>query len=511
MTTTTGGSDRRAYRELSTGSRDFIARHHLWTDRQREAAAELEASLDSLDFVRTVFADPHGLARSKTLTADAFRTVLRNGMDHSPGPFVFDTGHAVAVDFTAPGGGVGVAELAGAGDFVLVPDPLTFTVLPYTGPRTGWVIGDEYLRSGRPHPLSARAVLRRLCDGLRTRDLDYVTGLEVEWYLTRRVHGGFSGTVGGFGTQGDPPEVEPVDGGYQFNLDALTDALEPVIDPLSRALLAMGLPLRSVEHESGPGQMEFTFAPMSAPAAADAMLLLRTATKQICARLGHHASFMALPGLPGFDASGWHLHQSLARASTGENLFTAPGGDHALSPTGTAFLGGLLEHAAGNALLCVPTVNGYRRMGDGFSLAPSRAAWSVENREAYLRVLGAYGDPAAHIENRTGEPCANPYLYLAAQLASGTDGIDRGLDPGEPAADPHAAHLRPLPRSLAEALDALTSSQFHRGLLGDPLTDCLTQLKASELRRYTEWRAAAGPTPDTEVTEWEHREYFATY
>jgi glutamine synthetase len=511
VTDTADRSDRRAYRDLSTGSRNFIARHGLWDERQREAAKELKAALGSLDFVRMAFADPHGLARSKTLTVDAFRTVLLNGMDHSPGPFVFDTGHAVAVDFTAENGGVGVEELRGAGDFVLVPDPQTFRILPYTGPRTGWVIGDEYLRSGAPHPLSSRAVLRRLCDGLRARDLEYVVGLEIEWYLTRFAQDGFSGRVGGFGVQGEPPAVEPVNGGYQFNLDALIDALEPVIDPLTRSLTEMGLPLRSVEHESGPGQMEFTFAPMNGLAAADAMLLFRTATKQICARRGYHASFMALPGLPGFDASGWHLHQSLARVSTGENLFTAPDSDSELSETGTRFLGGLLEHAAEGALLCVPTVNGYRRMSEGFSLAPSHVTWSVESREAFLRVLGAYGDPAAHIENRIGEPCANPYLYMSAQLAAGLDGIERELTPGRPTNSPHSADLEPLPRSLREALGTLTQGQFYRRILGSPLTQCLSQLKESELRRYEEWQAGAGQTDDAHVSEWEHREYFATY
>ncbi|PHQ51859.1 glutamine synthetase [Streptomyces cinnamoneus] len=495
---------------MSTGSRDFIARHHLWDDRQRTAAAELEAALESLDFVRLVFADPHGLARSKTLTAEAFRTVLRNGMDYSPGPFVFDTGHATAVDFTVAGGGIGVDELLGAGDFVLVPDPLTFRELPYTGPRTGWVIGDEYLRSGAPHPLSSRALLRRLCGELRGKGLDYVVGLEVEWYLTRLVDEHYSGQPGGFGVQGLPPAVQPVNGGYQFNLDGLTDALEPVLAPLTRALTDLGLPLRSVEHESGPGQLEFTFAPQSALDAADAMLLFRTTTKQVCARLGHHASFMALPGLPGLDASGWHLHQSLACAATGENLFTAPDDRSALSETGDRFLAGLLAHAADAALLCVPTVNGYRRMNDRFSLAPSRAAWSVESRSAFLRVLGAHGDPAAHIENRMGEPCANPYLYLAGQLAAGLDGMEHKLVPDGPAADPHDTALPPLPRSLREALDALAASDFYRQVLGAPLTECLLRLKTSELRRYTAWQAGAA-ADDAHVSEWEHREYFATY
>ena len=140
----------------AAGIADVVRRHGLWTEDQWAAAAALEEELESLDAVRVVFGDPHGLARSKTLTAAGFRTVLCNGMDFSPGPFVFDTGHAVAVDFFAAGGGIGVEELTGAGDFIVVPDPLTFRVLPHTGRRTGWVIGDEYLRSA---PVDSRTVI----------------------------------------------------------------------------------------------------------------------------------------------------------------------------------------------------------------------------------------------------------------------------------------------------------------------------------------------------------------
>ncbi|HEU5111538.1 MAG TPA: glutamine synthetase family protein, partial [Micromonosporaceae bacterium] len=421
----------RQYGELSTGSLDFVERNDVWSEEQRAAAQDVAGALDELTFVRVVFGDPHGLARSKLVSAETFRTVLRNGMDYSPGPYVFDTGHAVAVDFFAPGGGIGVAELTGAGDFIVVPDPLTFRVLPHTGGRTGWVIGDEYLRGGRPHPLSSRWVLREVLGEVGGHGLDAVIGLEVEWYLTRLVDTGFSGRVGGFGVQGEPPRVAPVDGGYQFNLDALGDALMPVLEPLSEALLALDLPLRTIEHESGPGQLEFTFSPLPALAAADAMLLFRGVTKQICARLGHHASFMALPRLDGFDPSGWHLHQSLFDRVTGHNAFTAARAEPGpLSPLGMAYLGGLVEHAAAATMLCVPTVNGYRRLSERFSLSPDRIAWSPENRGAFLRILGGPGEQTSHVENRIGEPNANPYLYLAAQLAAGLDGVDRSLHPG---------------------------------------------------------------------------------
>jgi glutamine synthetase len=496
----------------SAGQRDFVARHALFTDEQRAAAAALEAELDSLDFVRVVFGDPHGVARSKTVTAQTFRTVLRNGMDFSPGPFVFDTGHAVAIDFFAEGGGIGVPELTGAGDFLVVPDPLTFRRLPHTSRATGWVIGDEYQRDGSPHPLSSRAVLRRQRDELVAGGLEFVVGLEVEWYLTRYTDGGRPGQVGGFGVQGLPPAVEPVNGGYQFNSDSLLDAVMPVLDPVIDAVNGLDLPLRAIEHESGPGQLEFTFNPMSGLAAADAMLLFRTVTKQVLARTGYHASFMALPGLPGFDPSGWHLHQSLADLASGRNLFAAEAGaEDVLSELGMHYIGGLLAHAPATSLLAVPTVNGYRRMRPEFGLSPDRIAWCTENRGAFLRVLGGPGDPGSHVENRVGEPTANPYLYLAGQLGAGMAGVATGIRPGPRASDPHAPTAGALPATLGEAIAAFADSDCLRDVVGAPLHTALCRLKESEQARYEKWAAGRGSMADDGVSEWEQREYFATY
>lgn len=511
-----GGAARYAnterYAGFSTGASGFVARHGLWSEAQREAAAELKARLDGLDLVRVCFGDPHGLVRSKTLTVPAFRTALRNGLDASPGPFVFDTGHAVAIDFFAEGAGIGIAELSGAGDFILVPDPLTFRVLPHQEAVVGWVIADEYLRDGGPHPLSSRAVLRRQTERLAARSLDLVIGLELEWTLTRLVNGGRPEGVGGFGIQGEPPAVEPVNVGYQFNLDLYADQLLPVIAPLARAYQQVGLPLRTIEHESGPGQLECTFSPMSGLAAADAVLLVRSLTKQVCARLGHHASFMALPALPGLDPSGWHLHQSLYDLVRDRNAFAAEDGSGPLSETGRHYLGGLLEHAAGVSMLCVPTVNGYRRLAERFSLSPDRVGWSVENRGSLLRVLGGAGDPATHLENRIGEPCANPYLYIAAQAAAGLDGLERAVEPGAAAVDPHAAEAAALPTSLGAAFDAFEASDLCRGALGEPLWRALALLKRSELTRYQKWAAEHGVehAPGA-VTAWEQREYFEIY
>ncbi|MFL6162179.1 MAG: glutamine synthetase [Jatrophihabitantaceae bacterium] len=499
----------RLYTDGSVGRPSFVAEFGLWDEHQLAVADQLDAELDQLDFVRLVFCDPHGLARSKTLTAAAFRTVLRNGMDFSPGPFLFDTGHAVAVDFLADPG-IGIAELAGAGDFVVVPDPLTFQVLPDREPRTAWVLGDEYLRDGLPHPLSTRNVLRQVCGQYAAANLMPVIGLEVEWYLTRSL-GGVPGHAGnGFGLQGAAPQVQPVNAGYQFNSDSYYDAVAGIAEPLALQLLRLGLPLRSMEHESGPGQLETTFNPMQALDAADAMLLFRTLVKQNCARRGYHASFMSLPRIAGFDASGWHLHQSVMDLATGGNLFADPAG---ISAAGRRYIDGVLDRAREYCLLSVPTVNGYRRLGPDFSLAPTRLGWSFEDRSVLVRVLGA-GDNSAHLENRVGEPCANPYLLMAAQLHAGLRGLagDAESDGARSSTDWRAGDQDEpavLPQSLAEALEVFRHGRAVE-LLGRPLAGCLTKLKESELTRYEQWCAKEQPT-EAGVTEWEQCEYFENF
>ncbi|MFD4263052.1 glutamine synthetase [Streptomyces sp. NPDC058534] len=489
----------------SVGRPSFVADHGLWDQARLAAAERIEASLAGLDFVRLVYGDPHGLARSKTLTAAAFRSVLRNGMNFSPGPYLFDTGHAVAVDFLGEHG-IGVDEIAGAGNFILVPDPLTFHPLPGGDARTAWVIGDEYLRDGSPHPLSSRAVLRRVVDRYTEQDLAPVLGLEVEWYLTRRLDDTPGNRGNGFGLQGPAPRVAALNAGYQFNLDAHYDTLAPLTDPLGLHLLALGLPLRSMEHESGPGQVETTFSPMSALDTADAMLLFRTVTKNWCARRGHHASFMSQPLLDAADPSGWHLNQSVTDLTTGANLFGTEGPSGGPAPHAKAYAEGLLDWARELFLLSVPTVNGYRRLAAEHTLAPTRLGWSQEDRSAMLRLVGQ--GAGAHLENRIGEPCANPYLAAAAQLFAGLEGMTAPPAPADTGAPPHgAAGL--VPQHLREALDAFRAGRAAR-LLGAPLTACLTKLKESELRRYDTWSRTA-PTAPGQVTQWEQREYFGAY
>src|SRR5258707_3600998 len=128
-------------------------------------------------------------------------------------------------------------------------------------------------------------------------------------------------------------------------------------------------------------------------------------------------------------------------------------------------------------MFAAPTVNGYRRYRP-YSFAPDRVSWAVETRGALVRVQGSPGDGSSHVEMRIGEPAANPYLYLAANIAAGLDGIRRGLEAPPPVdADPYAAEAPMLPTSLAAAVSALDADDLYQNAVGDTLLDDLLLMK----------------------------------
>jgi glutamine synthetase len=216
---------------------------------------------------------------------------------------------------------------------------------------------------------------------------------------------------------------------------------------------------------------------------------------------------MCKPHLPNFFASGWHLHASLVAADR-SNVFSSP--DDVLSGVGSAYLAGLLEHAPAMAALATPTINGYNRFAP-YSFAPDRICWAVENRGALVRVQGGPGDPGTHLENRLGEPAANPYLYLAADLAAGLDGVARDAKP--PAAveaDPYVAEAPALPASLGDALDALAADPLYRERFGSEFVDYYLMMKRSEVARY-EAALAEADDKEAEAAAWQMREYFEFY
>ena len=480
---------------------NFVERHDLWTGTQHAAANQLLKDLAArgIEVVRFSFPDQHGVLRGKTVTAAEAAKLLFDGVALTSTLLAKDTSHKTAFPVFTRGGGFDMPEMQGAADFLIVADPATFRVLPWLD-KTGWVLCDAYFSTGKPVPFATRALLRNAVAKLAETGHEYIAGLEVEFHVFKVTDPHMRPVdVGMPGLPGVPPEVEVLSHGYQYLTESRYDLIEPVCELLRKHMQALDLPLRSLEVEYGPSQFEFTFGPQSAVTAADSMILFRSAAKQILRRHGYHGTFMCRPRIANVMSSGWHLHQSLKRISDGTNAFIPDKDGVQLSEIGRHFLAGLLAHARGASALSTPTINGYKRFRPN-SLAPDRVLWGRDNRGAMLRVLGGPGDPATRIENRVGEPAANPYLYFASQIHSGLDGMARKLDPGPSADAPYDTKAEALPATLVEALAALRADECLNAGLGKMFVDYFCRIKESEIARF-----------NLEITEWEHREYFEMF
>jgi len=476
-------------------ARSFVERHGLWSDEQFAAAADVDRSIEqnALEVVRLSFADQHGILRGKTVMAGEAAHAMRNGCSITTTLLAKDTAHKTVFPVFTPGGGFGMPEMEGAGDFLMVADPSTFRVLPWA-PRTGWMLCDMYFGNGRPVPFSTRALYRHALAKLADTGFDYRAGLEVEFHVFKLENPRLDPDDATW--PGAAPEVSLLSQGYAYLTETRFDQMEPIVEHLRRDVIALGLPLRSVEIELGPSQCEFTFRPQNGLVPADGMMLFRSAVKQICRRQGYHASFMCRPKVANVMSSGWHLHQSLIDRRSNANAFAARDNE-LLSPAGRGFLAGLLAHARAAAAFTTPTINKRYR---GYSLAPDRAIWGRDNRGVMVRVLGAAGEDAVRLENRVGEPAANPYLYMASQIFTGLDGIARVLEPGPSADTPYEMPAPLLPKSLGEALRALRDDACLAEGFGQDFIDYYLRIKEAEVARF-----------QSEVTEWEQREYFELF
>jgi glutamine synthetase len=476
-------------------SKGLSAQH--WQAPQFDAAEDVLRQITDhgTEAIRIVFADQHGVTRGKTVMAGALRSALQNGLGAPSTLLLKDSSHATVFPVWQDDAGLGKGVLTGAADILMLPDPGTFKILPWAD-KTGWMLADIYQADGQETGLSTRRILKDALGLLAARGQDFITGLEVEFTILEVTDPKRDHASGDFNHA--PPETRLLSHGYQHLTEDRIDRLDDILTQLRRHAQALGMPVRSVEAEFGPSQVEFVFDPLPGLEAADMMTLFRNMVKQVCARQGLHATFMSRPAFKNAMGSGWHLHQSLVDMATGANLFQ-PAPDQALAPLASGWIAGLLAHANAGCVLSTPTVNGYKRY-QPYALAPDRIQWGRDNRGAMLRVLCKPGDSASRIENRVGEPAANPYLYIASQILAGLDGVDRALIPPAPVERPYAEDADLLPRDLGSALQAFAASDFWRQALGDGIVDYLAHNKRAEWQRFL-----------ATVTEWEQREYFSTF
>jgi glutamine synthetase len=464
---------------------------------------------ENIDLVRVGWCDLHGMLRGKTLTAAAVRRALEAGVGMVSTILLKDTSDRTAYRVFEPGLGAALPGFGFANNLLLLPDPASFRVLPWA-PRTGWMRAEAWFDDATPVPIDTRRILRSALDRLGAAGFGLKCGLEVEFHIYRLAvpDGDASLDPQRAAWPGEPPELRLVHPGYQLLGEACADLADEALRIVQRTAEGLGLPLASLEIELGPSQVEAVFDATDALTAADQMVAFRNGVRQALRRAGFYASFVCLPPFPNAMASGWHLHQSLVDAESGANAFRranpAEGsgdGDAAqtLSAVAESWLAGLLVHGRAMAALCAPTLNAYARFRPN-AMAPNAVIWGRDHRGAMLRVLGHCGAAATRIENRIGEPAANPYLYIAAQIHAGLDGIERGLRAPPATGAPYAGEHVRLPASLGEALDALAGDAPLVAAFGAPVVDWLMQVKRFEIGRHD----AAEDKAD-----WQAREYFS--
>ena len=243
----------------------FVERHGCGpTSRRKRRALRSIVEEQKLEVIRLSFPDQHGILRGKTLVASEALASLESGCTITTTMLAKDTSHRTVFPVFTAGGGFGMREMEGAADVLMVPDPTTFRVLPWA-PATGWLLCDVYFADGRPVPFATRNLYRSVLDKLGKRGYDFVAGLEVEFHIFKLEDAKMSPEDAG--QPGQPPDVSLLSHGYQYLTEQRYDQMEPVLEILRRDILALGLPLRSIEVEFGPSQCEFTFSPEQGPRA----------------------------------------------------------------------------------------------------------------------------------------------------------------------------------------------------------------------------------------------------
>jgi glutamine synthetase len=369
-------------------------------------------------------------------------------------------------------------------DITLVPDLSTLAVVPWE-PGTASVICDIYELDGTSLPLSPRSVLRRLVDQAAETGYEPLAGYELEFYVLR-------GTPDELATAGYSA-LEPLTrGSHTYNVYRDT-ASEYILGDIRSQLAEYGIAIEASNSEHGPGQFEVNMRYCNALQAADRAMLLKHSVKELAARHGCTASFIAKLS-PEWAGSSAHLHQSLTGAD-GTPVFANPADPARLSPAGQAYLAGIVDLAKDLTAFYLPTVNSYKRT-EGGSWAGSSATWGTDNRTVAVRSIPGSG-AAARVENRIAGADANPYLVIAASLAAGLHGISKGLTPPAPVtgnAYEQADASTALPHTLEAAADRLEASTTARTLLGDAFVDHFVATRRWEVRQFrsavTEWEIA---------------------
>ena len=427
----------------------------------------------SVEFIRLQFSDIQGRGKNVTVPVTQLGKALKNG---------------ISFDGSSIEGFARIQE----SDMVLRPDISTFNILPWKaqdGSNEARFICDVHHPNGKPFEGDPRYVLRHTLDLAREMGFIMNVGPELEFYLFEKQNGGSA--------------TKPQDFGGYFDLGPI-DLAENIRKKIMKALIEMGFTIEASHHEVGKGQQEIDFVYDDALKNADNVLTFKYITKTIAMMEGLRATFMPKP-IYGAAGTGMHCNVSLFRGN--ENAFFDPETPMNISELARYFVGGLKEHACAITAVANPLINSYKRLVSGFE-APVYVSWSGPNRSSLIRIPAGRG-LSTRLEFRSPDPTCNPYLTFAVILASGLDGIRRGIDPGEPIdvnvyelsqAAREARGIGTLPGNLKEALDSLEQDEVVRNSLGEHVFNNIMRLGNLEWGEYNTW-----------VHDWEIERYINNF
>jgi glutamine synthetase len=388
--------------------------------------------------------DHAGIPRAKAVHRDGFEGRARAGVGLAKGVLALDPSGALHPE----------SGLSPVGECRLVPDLSTLTALPFARGQAMVSVDMTEPDATTPWEGCPRSALKRVLGRLAERGYRAVASYEVEFYV--------------WGPEG-PLDRTPYAGSF-----ALTMAADFMVE-LAETLEEMGIRPEQCHAEVGQGNLELSIGEDEALAAADKRVMVLEAIRGVAHRMGLETTMAPKPYLEGA-GNGHHLHLSLYEGDV-PLLFDGSG---ALSGPGSGFVAGILQHMPAVMAFTAPSPNSYQRLAPGM-WASAYAAYGLDNREAAVRLASPVAGreaATANVEFKPVDVTSNPYLALAAVLAAGMDGIERGLDPGEPTMvdpatlgeDERAARgIRPLPASPDEALDALEGDAVLVNAIGEPL------------------------------------------
>lgn len=425
--------------------------------------------------------DIDGVLRGKYISREKFASAIENGLGFCDVIFGWDSSDALYDNVKVTGWHTGYP------DAVAKIDLSTFRIIPWE-PGTAFFILDFCDAQGGPLAVSPRQVLKRVIERAAAMGFHPTVSTEYEYFFFKED----SHTVREKCYHNLKP-LSPGNFGYSvLRTGEFSDLAHTIID----AMRAFDVELEGFHTETGPGVYETAIKYDDALKAADKSALFKTSIKQIGARHGLMATFMAkwnasLPGCSG------HIHASLWDKDHTSNLFSDPASADKTSPLMRHFIAGQLELMPEFTALVCPTINSYKRLIPGV-WAPTNATWGVDNRTVGLRAVLGPSPKSVRVEYRLAGADINPYVAIAACLASGLHGIEQKLKlPPACSANAYESDARSLPRSLAEATELLTKSRAAREWLGEEFTDHYVRTREWEVRQF-----------ERAVTDWELDRYF---